>query len=170
MITDARMGHYSRNLRQVMHDDVIKLKHFLRYWPFLWGIHRSPVNSPHKGQWRGVLMFSLIRAWTNGWVNNRDAGDLRRHHAHCDVTVMAYICINGIGNLWFQVMGWYWSDGLNHGWHIVNRTHMNKLHLFLSKYTILIYKNTLENIVLIFSRPYCVNVVFRSLLVQTFLM
>ena len=39
------------------HDDVIKWKHFLRYWPFVWGIHRSPVNSPHKGQWRGALMF-----------------------------------------------------------------------------------------------------------------
>ena len=42
------------------HDDVIKWKHFPRYWPFVWGIHLSPVNSPHKGQWRGALMFSLI--------------------------------------------------------------------------------------------------------------
>ena len=38
------------------------------------GIHRSPVNSPHKGQWRGVFMFSLIGAWTNGCANNRSAG------------------------------------------------------------------------------------------------
>ena len=44
------------------HDDVIKWKHFPRYWPFGRGIHRSPVNSPHKGQWRGALMFTLIRA------------------------------------------------------------------------------------------------------------
>ena len=57
------------------HDDVIKWKHFPRYWPFVRGIHRSPVNSPHKGQWRGALMFSLICAWINGWVNNREAGD-----------------------------------------------------------------------------------------------
>ena len=42
------------------------------------GIHRSPVNFPHKGQWRGALMFSLICAWINRWVNNREAGDLRR--------------------------------------------------------------------------------------------
>ena len=42
------------------HDDVIKWKHFSRYWPFVRGIHRSPVNSPHKGQWNGALMFSLI--------------------------------------------------------------------------------------------------------------
>ena len=71
-----------------IHDDVIKWKHFPRYWPFLRGIHRSPVNSPHKGQWRGALMFSLICARINGWVNNREAGDLRRLRAHYDVIVM----------------------------------------------------------------------------------
>ena len=70
------------------HDDVIKWKHFPRYWPFVRGIHRSPVNSPHKGQWRRGLMFSLICAWVNDWVSNRDAGDLRRHRAHYDVIVM----------------------------------------------------------------------------------
>ena len=70
------------------HYDVIKWKHFPRYWPFVQGIHRSPVNSPHKGQWRGTLMFSLIYAWINGWVNNREAGDLRRHRTHYDVSVM----------------------------------------------------------------------------------
>ena len=68
--------------------DVIKWKHFPRYWPFVQGIHRSPVNSPHKGQWRGALMFSLICAWLNSWVNNREAGDSRRHSAHYDVSVM----------------------------------------------------------------------------------
>ena len=57
------------------HDDVIKWKHFPRYWPFVRGIHRSPVKSPHNGQWRGALMFSLICAWMNGWVNTRVAGD-----------------------------------------------------------------------------------------------
>ena len=74
------------------HDDVIKWKHFPRCWPFVRGIHPSPVNSPHKGQRRGALRFSLICTWTNNWVicllNNREAGDLRRHRAHCDVTVM----------------------------------------------------------------------------------
>ena len=68
-------------------DGVIKWKHFPRYWPFVRGIHWSLVNSPHKGQLRGALMFSLICAWINGWVNNRDAGDLRRHRAHYDVIV-----------------------------------------------------------------------------------
>ena len=52
------------------------------------GIHRSPVNYPHKGQWRGALMFSLTCAWKHDWVNNGEAGDLRRHGAHYDVIVM----------------------------------------------------------------------------------
>ena len=59
------------------YDDVIKWKHFPLHWP-----------SPHKGQWRGALMFALFCAWINGWVNNREADDLRRHRAHYDVTVM----------------------------------------------------------------------------------
>ena len=51
-----------------IHDDVFKWKYFPRYWPFVRGIRRSPVNSPHEGQWRGALMFSLICVRTNGWV------------------------------------------------------------------------------------------------------
>ena len=47
-----------------------------------------PGNFPHKGQWRGALMFYLICVWINGWVNNREAGDLRRHRGHYDVIVM----------------------------------------------------------------------------------
>ena len=46
-----------------------------------------PVNSPHKCQWRWALMFPLICVWINDWVNNREAGDLRRHRGHYDVTV-----------------------------------------------------------------------------------
>ena len=64
------------------HDDVIKWKNFPCYWPFVRGIHRS--------QWRGALVFSLIYAWINNWVNNREAGDLRRHRDHYDVNVMYY--------------------------------------------------------------------------------
>ena len=75
-----------------LHDDAIKWKHFRRYWPFVWGIHPSPMNSQHKGQWRGALIFSLICVWINGWVNNRDAGDLRRYRVHYGGTVM---------NLWW---------------------------------------------------------------------
>ena len=48
----------------------------------------SPVNPPHRSQWRGALGFSLSFAWTNGWASHRHAGDLRRHRAHYDVIVM----------------------------------------------------------------------------------
>ena len=88
--------HFS-SLNQFCHDDVIKWKHFPRYWPSVRGIHRSTVNSPHKGQWRGTLMFSLICARINCWVNNRGVGDLRRHRTHYDVIVMyCSICIHEI--------------------------------------------------------------------------
>ena len=71
-----------------VHDDVIKWKHFPRNWPFVQGIHLSTVNSPHKGQWRGALMFCLICVRINDWVNNREAADLRFYRAHYDVIVM----------------------------------------------------------------------------------
>ena len=75
-------------------DDVIKWKHFPRYWPFVRVIDRSPVNSPHKGQWRGALMFSVICARKNGCVNKRETGDLRRYCAHHNVIVMNLESVN----------------------------------------------------------------------------
>ena len=83
---------------------------------FVRGIRRGPVNSPHKwpvtrkmfpfddvimpsphlvcysskDQWCGALMSSLICAWINGWVNNGEAGDLRCHCAHYDITVVVH--------------------------------------------------------------------------------
>ena len=67
-----------RSLLFVMqfHDDVIKWKHSPRYWPFVLGNHRSPVNSRQKGP------------WINGCANNRETGDLRRHRTHFDITLM----------------------------------------------------------------------------------
>ena len=84
------MGKWHSECTPWLHDDVIKWKHFPLYWPFVRGIRRLPVNSPHKSQWRRVLIFSLNCAWINGWVNNREAGDLRRHRAHYDVTAMLW--------------------------------------------------------------------------------
>ena len=72
------------------HDVIIKWKRLSRYWPFVQRIRRSLVNSPLKGQWRGALMFSLICAWIKGWVNTRKAGDLRRHRAHYDITLLLW--------------------------------------------------------------------------------
>ena len=82
-----------------------------------------PVNSPHKGQWRGALMFSLICIWINGWVNNREAGDLRRHRGHYGVSVMkvyilvnsfrpsnAYMCQEGSPSLPVQCQAIIWTN------------------------------------------------------------
>ena len=89
-----------------------------------------PVNSPHKGQWCGALMFSLICIWTNGWVNNRNSGDLRRHRTHYDVTVLGlpgilekwdcqHLCpTNAVINLSFAMTITLWIDGLKG--HITN--------------------------------------------------
>ena len=70
------------------HDDAIKWKHFPCYWTFVRGIHWSLVNSPHKGPVTQSELWCFL--WSAlciiGWVNNREAGDLRR--THYDVTVM----------------------------------------------------------------------------------
>ena len=85
---------------ELKHDDVFKWKHFPRNWPFVRGIHRSPVNS----QWRGALMFSMICVWINGWVNNGEAGDLICHRAHYDVTVMIIKHPENTGKYWTEHM------------------------------------------------------------------
>ena len=56
------------------------------------------VDTSHKGQRRGALIYSLIYAWTNVWANNRNAGALRRHSAHYDVIVMC------------NRLAWFWMD------------------------------------------------------------
>ena len=85
MISDCLINWCSKVHTFWTHDDVIK--HFPRYWPFVRGIHRSPVNSTQKGQCHGALTFSFICTWINGCVNNRETGDLRRHRSHYGVTV-----------------------------------------------------------------------------------
>ena len=64
--------------------------HRIKWWQANIGSYRSLVNSPRNGQWCRALMFTLICAWTNGWVNTGDASDLRRHHTHYDATVMFF--------------------------------------------------------------------------------
>ena len=98
------------------HDDVLKWKYFMRSWTFVRGIHRSPIDNPYKGQWRGALMFSLICAWTNGWANNRHADDLRCHRPHYDATVMK---IN------YQSCKYYW-DALYTSYESIYISHSTK--------------------------------------------
>ena len=96
-------------MRYRIHDDVINWKHFPRYWPFMRGMHRSPVDSPNKGQWRGALILYLIFAWTNGWANNREPGNLRRHRAHYNVTVMLRVI--GSSDVFSPTWGpFYWHE------------------------------------------------------------
>ena len=82
------LSYFANPSINTYHDHVIKWKIFPPYWPFVRGIHRSPVNSPHKGQWHGALVFSLTCVWINGWVNNRETSYFRRFRAHYDVTVI----------------------------------------------------------------------------------
>ena len=82
-------------------------KYFPRYWPFARGIHRSPVNSPHKGQWRGALMFSLIRAWTKGWVNKRYTPSRSLY-----VIVMCHQRIESVGMCWLVLFVLLWRPSL----------------------------------------------------------
>ena len=72
----------------VQHDDVIKWKHFLRYWPFVQGIHRSWWIPRTKASDAELWFFFFIYAWIIDWVNNRETGDLRCHRGHYDVIVM----------------------------------------------------------------------------------
>ena len=94
-----------------LHDDITKWNFFLRYCPFVWGIHHWLVNSTHKGQRRRALMFSLICTWTNGWANNRDAFDLKHRHGHYDVTVKWLSALQVLMVLFILVLG-----NLNEKW------------------------------------------------------
>ena len=91
------------------HDDVIKWKHFPRYWSFVKGIHPSPVNSRHKGQWRGALMLSMICVWINGWGwwFEMPSHPLWRH---CDVVLSCSIKLCRPMNpvcTWYYLQCWW---------------------------------------------------------------
>ena len=84
---------------------------FLRYWPFVRGIHQSPVNSLPKASDAELSCFLLICSWLKGWVNNREAGDLRRHGSlwrHCnDYGVTWVIALDTImASLGLNFMTW----------------------------------------------------------------
>ena len=78
------------------HDDVIKWNHFPRYWPFMRGIHRWIPST--KASDAELWLFFFICAWINDWVNNREAGDLRRHRTHYDINVMIFVWKYNIRN------------------------------------------------------------------------
>ena len=56
----------------------------------LYGEFTGPGEFQAQRPVKRSLMFSLICAWINNWVNNREAGDLRRHRGHYYVNVMLH--------------------------------------------------------------------------------
>ena len=123
------------NCSCINHDDVIKWKHFPRNWPFARGIHRSSVNSPHKDQWRGALIFFFdlhlnIRlskqSW--GWWFETLSRPLWRH---CNVKChgpLFLLCFTALGTILLHrsplislhcgnglYIGWFNCDGLAQG-------------------------------------------------------
>ena len=92
--------------------------------------HRSPVDSPHKGQWLRALMPSLVRVWTNNWAENRGTGDLRRYCDHYDVTVTVIRTQNAYIILWVHCI-WLYVFVL---WHdLLQRAGVSKQGLVLEK-------------------------------------
>ena len=77
----------------VIHDDVTKWKNFPRYWPLcgeFTGNRWIPLAKASDAElW--CLLWSPSRI--NNWVNNREAGYLRRHRAHYDVIVVIWVHI-----------------------------------------------------------------------------
>ena len=92
--------------RPCYHDDAIKWKYFPCYWP--------PVNPPITGALTkanavtGIFLFSLNCASTNGWANNRDTGDLARHRAYYDVTVMTLVTMD-YSTTWTTTVGFRYN-------------------------------------------------------------
>ena len=77
-----------------------QMETFSRNRPFVRGIH----------QWRAALMFSLIYVWINGWVNNREAGVLRRYRGHYDVSVMELQSSERTGSRSWFMTPWHGSS------------------------------------------------------------
>ena len=87
----GKTGLLKERVREYRGTEQITRVHIVSWWPVTsWLHHQMEKKSLHKGQSRGALRFSLICAWTSGWTNKREVGDLRRHRAYYDVTVMLY--------------------------------------------------------------------------------
>ena len=81
------MAHQVRGNRHG-HGDVIKWKHFPRYCPLcgeFTGHRWIPLTKVSNTE---LWCFLWSAPWINGWVNNREAGDLRRHRVHYDAILM----------------------------------------------------------------------------------
>ena len=77
----------------------------------------------------GTKSFPLMYAWTNGWANNRDAGDLRRHRAHHDVTVIE--SYDDVMTWLILIINTLWGDPLATGEFPFTRANNAQLWCFL---------------------------------------
>ena len=121
----------------LLNDDVIRWKHFPRYWPFVREIHRSPVNFPHKDQWHGTLMLSFIclnkqlskQSW--GWWFETSSRPLWRHSN--DIPRAWFIGIGATGNRAIEWIPWYECHSDNpavngYNWSVFNQKETHKTH------------------------------------------
>ena len=114
------------------HDDVMTWEGFPHYWPFSWWRHQMETLSASLAICAGNSWFTLICARINGWVNNREAGDLRRRCTHYDAIVMckgnpmvashgrthssALLIVISIATVSSSVKLWYLSVALRCSW------------------------------------------------------
>ena len=98
-----RVGLIRHLHKQTVHDDVIKWKHFPRHWPSFGEFTGDRVTGHLGGEFTGEFpaerpvtrsfdVFIDLRL-NNDWVNNREAGDLRRYRTHFDVIVMCILLL-----------------------------------------------------------------------------
>ena len=113
--------HWKRNKVLVWHDDVIKWKQFPCYWPFVCGIHLSPVNSVHKGPWRGALMFSLNWTWINGWGWWFETPS-RLLWRHCNINLTSQELLEHPGDSLHNPGVENWSVFWKQEWHFITMT------------------------------------------------
>ena len=130
-----------------------QLETFSALLAFVRGIHRSPVNSPHKDQWRGSLMFSVICAWINGGVNSREAGDLRRHDTHYDVIVMILVQVIACRNLNQLMWAFHQRGSLLFSWWQFHRKRLRYQLLIFQNFYLYIYSCTLEDVLILHLSP-----------------
>ena len=133
----------------------------------------SPVNSPHKGQWRGALVLSLICAWINGCINNLGARDLRRHLAHYDATVVYNALIGsltdggptGLSPVRHRAITW---TNVDLSW--IEPSEINVIEIWIRVTNTFFKENVIENVVYKMSyghfRPHCVNMILELVSVE----
>ena len=134
-----------------LRDDVIKWKHYPRYWPFARGIDQSPVDSPHKGQWRGVLTFSLLNAWT------------KVHLRFCVDVIFVRVLMREVwGAIFVHRVAWLWDTA-------VSRMHCINENVIIMDGDPLCQASRMDSGVLLVDSPYSNEINWRNWIVFHYL-